>query len=114
MSGNRWSARLKGRSRPLGEDKQSLNRPIEAMADKFHPQHRWRGGKRIRHCRDRSTDRTEIVSLGIAGMTLRLTGIGRRGRDQRYQATLSALTVGRVKVTKGQAEIDDQREQRQP
>jgi hypothetical protein len=114
MSGNRRSARLKGRSWSLGKGKRRLYRPIEAKAGKFHRQHRWRGGERIRHRRDSGTDRTEIVRPGIAGMILCSVGIGRRGHGQRDQTTPSVPTAGRVKVTKGQAEIDDQREQREP
>jgi hypothetical protein len=105
---------LKGSSRPLGEDKHRLNRPIETKAGKFHPQNRRRRGERIRHRQDSGTDWTEIVGTGIAGMALRPIIIGRRSRDQRDQATFGALPAGRVNVTKGQAEIDDQREQRKP
>jgi hypothetical protein len=40
-------------------------------------------------------------------MTLRPVMIRRRSRDQRDQATLSVPIVDRVKVTKGQAKVDD-------
>nr|WP_244553196.1 hypothetical protein [Bradyrhizobium erythrophlei] len=105
---------MKGSSRPLGEDKHRLNRPIETKAGKLHQQYGRHRGESIRHREDSGTDRTEIVSSGIAGWALRPIIIGRRSRDQGDQATFGALSAGRVKVTKGQAEIDDQREHREP
>ena len=104
MSGKRRSARLKGRGRPFDEGKQRFSRPVETEAGKFHLQHRRLGGERIRHRRDGGTDRTETVTLRIAGMTMSSISIGRRGSNQR--ASPGALAVGGVKVAKGQAEIN--------
>src|SRR5579871_5694794 len=115
-SGKWWSAGLESRCSRLSDSDDGFDPAINGDARKFDVQH-WRRSERARHGGGCRANRTEIVGM-IAGMALRLAVVrlgDRLGRcDQRDQASLRALSCNRMNVTKGQAEIDDQRQQRKP
>ncbi len=114
MSGNRWSARSKGRARRLGNDDSGFDRAIDGDVGKFDRQCRRRRGERGAHRGDGHADRAEIVGPVIGGMVLGPIAIRCADRCDQEPGTLSARPAKRVNVTKGHGKVDGDRDEREP
>ena len=97
MSGNRWSARLKGRARRRRDRDSVFDRAIEGGLSKLDRQRWRRRGERGADRRSGHADRAEIVGLAIVRMVRRLATVG-RSNDQ---AMLGAVAADRVDVAEG-------------
>ena len=115
MSGNRWSARLKGRAWRPWNGCSLFDRVIDGRVRELDRQ-RWRRGRqRGAHRGGGHADRAEIIGLVVRGVVWCRAIALRRGdgRDQRA-GSLSARPVEGMNVTEGQGQIDGKRDQRKP